>query len=158
MCRAAEDRSRSPEYFFFHSLPLFVWESYPALPKTFILTLSSCCGAGLMHCRALGEHLRPPTKSSSYFLQGSGTAAGLSSGCYLPLPGTPEMVMRLRGVGHSKRKTLSGVSQCWRNCSYCSGSLQRTHEHSTFEMTTTLARHYLNSRQLWKHLARKRGR
>lgn len=83
----------------------------------------------------------------------------LASGSYLPLPEMWEMVMCPCEVGHPKRKTLFGASQCWRNYSYCLGSLKIVHEPcsfpSTFKMTTALVRHYLNSRQLWKHLARK---
>lgn len=84
---------------------------------------------------------------------------GLASRSCLPLPGTREIVMCLCKVGYPKRKPLFGVFQCWRNYTYCSGSPQTAPEPClfphTFKMTTALVRHYLNSRQLWKCLARK---
>jgi len=149
--------------FFSHSLPLFVHESYLALSKNI------CFDSGSM-LQSRTDALQGPEGVSgashritimfssriwhSCFLQ-----MGWVSGSHLPLPGRQEMVMCLCDIGHPKTKSLFGASQSWRNYSYCSGSLQTALEPcsfpNTFKMTTALVRHYLNSRQLRKHLARK---
>lgn len=149
--------------FFSHSLPSFVHESYFSLSKNICFDSESMLWSRIDALQGpggvSGASHRITIMFSSRIWCSCFLWLGLASGSHLPLPGMRETVMCLCEVGHPKRKTLFGVSQCWRNYSYCSGSLQTARERclfpSTFKMTTTLVRHYLNSRQLWKHLARK---
>lgn len=153
--------------FFFYSQPLCSWESYPELSE-------NICFCFWVHAAEHDWCIAEPCRSSWGLLQDHHRVLftsriwrscflrlGLTSGSCLLFPEMQEKTMCLCEVVCPRRKTL-GVSYHWRNYSYCSGSLQAGCEPclflSIFKMTTVLARHYLNSRQLWKHLARKHVR